>query len=87
MRRLRRGLRAVVRSGYTQLFIGIVIVITAVIEAEGALLTGLGSGNLRSEHGSALFGIFVILQSLQQLLAGLTYFDRDPQFPTEPDAE
>jgi hypothetical protein len=61
----------VIRSPYLDFIFGIILILTTMFEVGGTLAEDLSHGNLRGEHGVALYGLLMIVRAVPDVVEGL----------------
>jgi len=71
MKKPLQRLKALVKHPYTQLFTGMVLIVSGLFEVWDDIMNARNSFRLGVHHGVVLFGIVQILGSLPDLVEGL----------------
>ena len=69
-------LRRIVTNPFANIFVGLVLLITSLMEAWETLFDDIGEMNLGAHHGIMIFAVFQILKALPDLMDALHFIHK-----------
>jgi hypothetical protein len=76
MARYLPALRRVVTNPFANIAVGLILLVTSLMEAWETLFDDIGSGDLGAHHGLMIFAVFQILKTLPDLMDALHFIHR-----------